>query len=446
MTKPDTVDQKISLLVAELVDLAPLPPPLPDGDDVRRWRERRRRRLAFRSLTVASAATAVAVAAELAVTAGVTASPQWALAGDITSAWRQVPGIGPTSGLSLTCPSATTCYAEGPGSVDPGSVEVTRDGGKTWQPAPTKGETPLSNVACSSTAECSFLEAPVGGKPVLVETADAGKTWVSRPGPAGLSRAYESSSGAPIEGSIVLSCPSASTCTVVASNLQQPGPSSGAFLTEDGARTWSASSMPTAWPSQLQCFPDARCVSTGAGPNQGGPLSASYSMDSGLNWAPAIVPSVPTSPIRPVTLSCSSSETCMAVPLSSGAAGVSLVVSDNGGESWSSVQAQGLPAGKVFTGLACPTVSECWVSGNTPLHLADGRMTVLDTGGGAVLSSADGGRTWLSTGLPKGIAGIGPLSCPDPSTCFALALKTRSAPSSGAPVGPLTFALMVYTK
>jgi hypothetical protein len=136
----------------------------------------------------------------------------------------------------------------------------------------------------------------------------------------------------------------------------------------------------------------------------------------------------------------------MAVPLSSGAAGVSLVVSDNGGESWSSVQAQGLPAGKVFTGLACPTVSECWVSGNTPLHLADGRMTVLDTGGGAVLSSADGGRTWLSTGLPKGIAGIGPLSCPDPSTCFALALKTRSAPSSGAPVGPLTFALMVYTK
>jgi hypothetical protein len=61
MTKPDTVDQKISLLVAELVDLAPLPPPVPDGDAVRRWRERRRRRLAFRSLTVASAAGALPV-------------------------------------------------------------------------------------------------------------------------------------------------------------------------------------------------------------------------------------------------------------------------------------------------------------------------------------------------------------------------------------------------
>jgi hypothetical protein len=438
MTKPDTVDQKISLLVAELVDLAPLPPPLPDGDAVRRWRERRRRRLALRSLTVASAAGAVAVAAALAVPAGVTASPHWALAGDITSAWRQVPGVGPTSGFSLTCPSTTTCYAEGPGSVDPGSVEVTRDGGKTWQPAPTKGEAPLSNVACSNTGECAFLAAPLSGKPVFVETADAGKTWVSRPGPSGLS-------GGSI-GSIALSCPSASSCTAVASSFQQTG-TSGAFVTEDSGRTWSASPMPTsAWPSQVQCFPNARCISTGAGPYPGGPLSASYSTNSGLNWAPATVPSVPGGPVRPVTLSCSSPETCMAVPLSYGAARVSLIVSDNGGESWSRLQAQGLPAGKVFAGLACPTASECWVSGNTPLRLADGRMTLGGTGEGAVLSSADGGRTWLSTGLPKGTAGIGPLSCPDPSTCFALAFKARSTPSSGAPEGPLTFALLTYTK
>jgi len=433
MTKPDTVDQKISLLVAELVDLAPLPPPLPDGYAVQRWRERRRRRLAFRSLTVASAAAAVAVAAALAVPAGVTASPHWALAGDINSAWAQVPGIGPTSGFSLTCPSATTCYAEGPGSVDPGSVEVTRDGGKTWQPAPTQGETPLSNVACSSTRECAFLEAPLSGKPVLVETADAGKTWTSRPGPPGLS--------GDSTGSIALSCPSASTCTVVASSFQQTG-TSGAFVTEDGGRTWSASPMPTASPSQVQCFPNARCISTGAGA-PGGRLGASYSADSGLNWVPAVVPPALGGLVH---LSCSGSKTCMVVSWSYGAARASLVVSGNGGESWSRLQAHGLPAGKVFTGLACPSASECWVSGNTPLHLVDGRMTVGDTGGGAVLSSADGGRAWRSTGLPKGIAGIGPLSCPDPSTCFALAFKTRPTASSGAPEGPLTFALLIYTK
>ena len=439
MTKPDTVDQKISLLVAELVDLAPMPPPLPDGDAVRRWRQRRRRRLALRSLTVASVAAAVAVAAALAVPGGVAPSPHWALVGDITTTWRQVPGIGPTSGFSLTCPSATTCYAEGPGSV-----EATRDGGKTWQPAPTHGDAPLSNVACSSTAECSFLEAPLAGEPVFVETADAGKTWVSRPGPAGLSLDYQltkSSSGPSIEGSVVLSCPSTSTCTVVASSLQPPG-SSGAFVTQDGGRTWSASSMATAWPFQVQCFPNARCISTGASPYPGGPLGASYSTDNGLHWAPAIVPSVPGAL---ATLSCASSQTCMALSWSFGAPRVSLVASGNGGESWSSVHAHGLPAGKVFTGLACPSASQCWASGDTPRYFDHDRVTVGGTGGAVVLSSADDGRTWLPTELPKAIAGIGPLSCPDPSTCFALAFKTRSTSSSGAPEGRLSFALLVYT-
>jgi photosystem II stability/assembly factor-like uncharacterized protein len=431
MTKPDTVDQKISLLVAELVDSAPLPPPLPDGPAVRRWRAGRRRRLAFRSLKVAGVAAAVAVAVALAVPAGVTPSPHWALAGDITSVWKRVSGIGPRSGFSLTCPSTTTCYADGPGSV-----EVTRDGGKTWQPATNNDETPLSNVVCSSTGECSYLGASLGSRPVLLQTADAGKTWASRPGPVGLPLVYPKltkSSYPPPAGPIVLSCPSASTCTLVV-------PSSGrAFVTKDGGRSWSASSMPTASPPpQLQCFPDARCIFTGGG--TGGPL-ASYSTESGLNWATAIVPSVRGALIA---LSCSSSETCLAVSWSHGAVRVSLVASDNGGVSWSTLQPRGLPAGKVLTGLACPTASQCWATGDSPVYLG-GRVAVGYTGGAVALSSADGGRTWLSTGLPKDIASIGPLSCPNPSTCFALASKTRSTPSSGVRQAPLAVALLVYT-
>jgi RNA polymerase sigma-70 factor (ECF subfamily) len=162
----------------------------------------------------------------------------WALVSDLPPRQREVvvmrhvAGLGEAEiaealGISRSTVSST-CYAEGPGSVDPGSVEVTRDGGKTWQPAPANGETPISNVACSSTRECGFLAAPLSGKPVLVETADAGKTWASRPGPPGLS-------GDSI-GSIALSCPSASTCTVVASSFQQTG-TSGAFVTEDGGQT-----------------------------------------------------------------------------------------------------------------------------------------------------------------------------------------------------------------
>jgi hypothetical protein len=85
------------------------------------------------------------------------------------------------------------------------------------------------------------------------------------------------------------------------------------------------------------------------------------------------------------------------------------------------------------------------LSGDSPLYFDHGRVIVGDTGGAVAMSSANGGRTWLPTELPKGTTSIGPLSCPDPSTCFALAFKTRSTPSSGAPEGRLSFALLVYT-
>jgi photosystem II stability/assembly factor-like uncharacterized protein len=403
------------------------------GAGRRRWRERSRRRLALRSLAAAVAVAAVAVAASLAVTEGVAPSPKWAFAGEISPSWRQVPGSRP-SGVFLTCPSATTCYAEAPLPVE-GSVEVTRDGGKTWDPAPTKGGTPLTNVACDSVARCAFVEVGPSGEPVFFQTADAGRTWTSHPGPAKLSYAYQlvkGPSGSRYSmGPVDMSCPTASTCTVVAAGL---APSRfGAFVTEDGGWTWSSSPMPS--PShQVQCFPDARCV---AGAEDG----ANYSTDNGLEWSPAWTPGYTLQ-----MLSCSSSQRCMAVSSGLGGGPASLVVSDNGGESWSTLPAQGLPAGEVFLGLACPTVSDCWISGDAPVNLGGGRTVVGgDTGGAVVLSSANGGRTWQGTGLPKAITGIFAISCPNPTTCFAMASRGPVVTSSGPPAGPPSLALLVYT-
>jgi hypothetical protein len=413
--------------------------------------QRGRRPMVVRSLVAAVAAVVVAIAALLAVTAGVAPVPHWALAGEISSSWAQMAGRGPTSGYSLTCPSATSCYAEGGAAV-----EVSRDGGKTWDPIPTKGETPLSNVACSSTGRCAFVVAGPGGNPMFVSTADAGRTWASRPGPAGLSFAYQLTSGpsgtGPSIGVVDLSCPSASTCTLVASG---PG-GHGAFVTTDGGRAWTVTSTPSA-PYQVQCFPDARCISTGvtAGFYLGGPaeLRASFSTDNGLSWSAARVPSV-TGGLA--FLSCRSSEVCMAMSLTLGVGtGLSVVASDNGGESWATVEAQGLPARKVFAGLACPTALECWLSGGGPGFIGDlvgarDGAPPADMGAGAgltagvMLLSANGGRTWQSTGLPKGIAGVGPLSCPGPSTCFALAFEGPPARSLGTPAELPSLALLAY--
>jgi photosystem II stability/assembly factor-like uncharacterized protein len=434
MTKPDILDQKIRLLVAELVDSAPLAPPLPDRDTQVRWHHRRRRRLALRSLTAAVAFAGLVVAVSLVLAGGVAPSPNWALAGEISSSWVQVPGRGLTSGFSLTCPSTTTCYAETPISVE-GSVEVSRDGGKTWQPAPTNGGTSLSNVACSSAAECAFLAVGASGKPVFFETADGGKTWTPHPGPAMLSAAHsvtkDPSGTRSAIGPVELSCPVASICTAV---VGDPNLVAG-FETEDGGRTWSAFSYMPITPLELQCFRDARCISTGGG-------GASYSTDNGLEWSNVSELDATTVEL----LSCSSPRACMAVSSPPfGGQGTALFASRNEGESWSTVEAQGLPAGEAFLGLACPTASECWMSGNVPVHLRDG-TTVLGTAGTTVLSSTNGGLTWQSTALPKGITGIASLSCPNPSTCFAVAVKGPRASSSGPPKRRPSLELLVHTE
>jgi photosystem II stability/assembly factor-like uncharacterized protein len=211
---------------------------------------------------------------------------------------------------------------------------------------------------------------------------------------------------------------------VVASNVSQPG-QNDAFVTDDGGRTWSASSMLSV-PFKVQCFPDARCVSIGEG--------ASYSTDNGLKWLPA------SFPVDTGTLSCGSSQTCMTT------SGATVLVSDDGGQSWSGVDAQGLPASDAFVGLECPTVSDCWISGDALIKLRDGLTFVGDTGGAVVLSSVDGGKTWQSTELPKGITGVGALSCPEPSTCFAIAYRGPlvTSSSSGLPLVRGSFALLVY--
>jgi photosystem II stability/assembly factor-like uncharacterized protein len=122
-------------------------------------------------------------------------------------------------------------------------------------------------------------------------------------------------------------------------------------------------------------------------------------------------------------------------PAGLGTGPTAVLVSGDGGESWSSVKAQGLPSGKAFAHLTCPTSSECWLSGEF-VHVPRGWQTM--STGGAVLSTANGGQTWRSSRLPRGAGWVLGVSCPTSGTCFALATQQQPALS-----GPPTLMLLV---
>lgn len=423
--------------------------------------------LATRALASAIVAlAAAAVALPLTVSAGGGADApglSWVLAGSVRSEAGYTPSPWVTaspglavSGFNFTCPSATTCYLAGGVAAKPGAasgsaagwaepgavgVEVTHDGGATWHVTRLDDILPISNVSCPSPAVCVLLGARTDHRPVLVETTDGGVTWVAHSAPGGLSSSYGMNHGSIWVDPVFLSCPSATSCTVAVSpaggEVWGVTPTSRVFVTTDGGRAWSSSSLQI-FPTGLQCFANGKCFS-------GGPVATAYSTDNGLTWS--------VSPFRwqsnggqPV-FSCARPARCEAViEPAPGAPGLSAVVaSSDGGKSWSRVSAHGFPSGRGFTDLTCPTSSECWLSGKL-VHIATpgGSMNNawgISRRGGAVLSTANGGQTWRASRLPVGVSGVLDLSCPNSSTCFALAAEQQPTSSS---VGQPNLMLLVH--
>jgi len=393
----------------------------------------RRHPVALASLAVlAAVGLGIALALNLGTgSAGSAPGLRWALAGYVGSSWEGTAGRGLTvSGpdhQALTCPSATTCYVEGPANARQGAeVEATYNAGKTWHLAGAGGATALSNVSCASARVCALLEGRANEQPLFVETTDGGTTWIARPAPSWLSPLVrDTTSGpastGPAEPMTSMSCRSASSCSVLAWSGKmrdyKPSGRSLASVTMDGGLTWSSpvAAFVASW--DLRCSPNGRCLAAG-------PSGVAYSTDDGLDWS--LSSGWPTEAAS--YFSCATAARCTALSLPPGASAESLFVSNDGGESWSGLKARGLPTGVLFTGLACPTSSGCWLSGNKQGGQLSGRA-------GVVLSSANGGRTWGASLLPHGAGSVFAVSCPDQGTCFALAAKQPQASSfATAPV------------
>ena len=410
----------------------------------RRHQQRNRTRsmalVACLSVIIAVAATLVVLHTTPAGSHRVVA-PQWDLVADVSPSWHEVGAVSSNPGLSLTCPSDQTCYAadsQSSGDAGLSAIEVTNDGGRTWTASklpvalfglsvPLTGQT---RIACASASTCAILG--VSGSTTCAnahscsfsnpsatfeETTDGGTTWATHAGPPGLTSLVDVSA---------MACPSAASCLAVASGYRP----AATYVTTDGGTTWTTEQMPENFvPHDLQCSTASSCVVTGViqspvvsqASSQGTVL---YTTDGGSAWKTASLPSGLGSP---GTVSCPTATDCLATFSAADGRGSEVLTSTDGGATWSSVPASGLPEAAVLS-TACPAAGQCWAAGVTDAQVSPQRWAI-GTGATALLAStSNGGQTWQSSSAPAGVSLVASLSCPSAAQCYALAFEK---PASG---------------
>jgi photosystem II stability/assembly factor-like uncharacterized protein len=397
-----------------------------------------------------------------------TAAPAWRLVGNVSPSWTIQPGSGLELAFALTCPAAGTCYATdirgasserdqgdrsllllaGGAGVD--SIEVTTDGGDTWQrrvlPVALSNATRL---VCMNTDTCALLGFDGSGHATFVETTDGGHSWTTSPGPGGLTSAT---------GVTALSCATAASCVAVASDPAGQTGAAAAYATRDGGNSWTESDLPPDFvPSALQCTSRSGCVTVGfrQAPNgsETSPTAvALFTSDAGATWTSS---SLPPTAAALTGLACVGSD-CIASFLAKTHSANSTIhpastvlVSADAGTSW---RPTGSAPDAFITGLSCPAGSHCWASGiGIPSPSQSGQRAPVLYSGGIISSTTDGGAEWRDALLPAGTRAVADISCPAVTSCYALALHEQPAPATGngrppatQPSRPVPVVLLAY--
>lgn len=397
-----------------------------------------RRRSIVATLAIAVALVAAAIIVPLSTsprsTVGLSPTPaSWHLAGYLDEpAWSAVnPAPGSDAPVGLSCPGASTCYlATDTTQVGP-SLNLSTDGGVTWNGLSLPpGVQSINSLSCVSVATC-FVGAttvtgsgPATANLVLLVTNDMGANWFVALFPPGISKLGR------------LSCVDTEHC-VAAGERAGDGATPVALATKDGGMSWSVTALPSMLDlghlGQLDCTSDTRCLVTGSVP--GGPTGTravvALTVDDGATWRRAVLPADLYSSGG---ISCVNESECLALASVPSRVGPGFPVqqslgidrpsadisSDDGGRSWRKANSSGLGQVVLYS-VACVTPMLCYVGGVGNLRAGAGYQ-----GYGILLVTQNGSSTWSEVSLPAAVGtlwGIGYLSCAPGGTCYALAAQ-----------------------
>ncbi|MEI7858694.1 MAG: hypothetical protein WCI26_02580 [Acidimicrobiales bacterium] len=286
---------------------------------------------------------------------------------------------------AVACPTDVRCWAVGfTTAIDrtpaTAAVVASSDGGRTWKvetiPA-TVGF--LTDIACYSARACTVVGQTGGtgaASGVILTTQDAGATWALQTVPAGTSDVT------------AVSCRAGGRCMALANVSNRVTALTSAAV---GAPWVTGGPLPATVSAGtgLSCPDAADCWASGTSPADAGHVSGVVvaTADRGTTWALQTVPTG-LGPLQDIT--------CATAPASGAGTGAS-------------------PSGKVT----------CTAVGTTTTAVVAAR-----TGKGVVLTTSDGGITWVSAPVTDGSADLYAVSC-DAGPCIAVGTTVAATAQEG---------------
>jgi photosystem II stability/assembly factor-like uncharacterized protein len=280
--------------------------------------------------------------------------------------------------------------------------------GAVGRPAVAQAQAPdaYDAVSCASATTCLA----VGGN-IVVGTTDGGAHWSARTPPPNASMLTN------------VACSTAKRCEVTGDTTAD---AAVVYGTLDGGLTWHVqpAALPGGFFLAISCASRTMCVATG---NEG---AITRTVDGGRTWTGQTLADA----TLVTDVDCPTTLVCEAVA-DSGRIGVSglAVRSTDGGLHWTVTE---LPSTlPTPNGVDCATTSACVVVGQDFTHAGSTEV-------GRIVTTTDGGVTWLRPPLPAGYTFVSRVDCPTVNVCVAGALGPRGllgtvdAGQSWTPQGP----------